>query len=357
MGLNPGDCVTINEPEFGLNGQLVLILDRKVDPASGTVTITGRSETTAKHAFALGQTNVAPAAPSLTGINLVAAAPNSPPWEATGATLTANGVSSPAIVVTGVVENPNASNVIVRTRQTAGPGPWSHYDSPPAAVATRIEITSVASGEVRDIGISYLVKGIQGAELVISGVTAGSFLGSGAGSVVTPTPALSWPNMSATGAGVQSASSAAQTILGITAPITLTLTFTGGASFTYTHNGGTPTAFTSGATIVVGAGDTLGFTATSSSTTSGTLSITNASNSGALISAPTYSLTVSGAGVVPSPTPVWSNIADISYGGDPCYDETGATAVLGTTSAITLGVSWTSTGTATSTFAYSPFTE
>jgi len=173
MGLQPGDCVTINEPEYGLNGQTVLILDRKIDPSTACPNLTMRGETYAKHAFALGQTGAPPPPPSLTAIDLVSAAPTTAAWSATGATLTSAGVSIPAIVVTGAVENPNASHLVVRTRLSAGPGPWTPYDSPPAPVATRVEITGIGSGETRDIGLSYLVRGIQGAELVISGVTAG----------------------------------------------------------------------------------------------------------------------------------------------------------------------------------------
>ncbi len=340
MGLNAGDCITINEPEYGLNNQTVLILDRKVDPASGCPTITARSETAGKHPFALGQTGNPPPAPALTGFNLVAAAPASPPWSAAGATITSGGVAMPAIVVAGTMENPAASNLIVRTRLSSGPGPWTHYDSPPAPVATRVEITGVGSGEVRDIGLSYLVRGIQGNELVLSSITAGTFAGSGGGAVVTPSPAITWPNMTASGAGTQTATSAAQTVGGITASITLTLTFTGAATFAYVKNGVT-TAFTSGSTVSVAAGDTLGFVASANSTASGTLTVTNNNNGGATISAPTYSLTVTSNVQTPSPTPTWSAISESSYASAPVSGTTGGATVAGINVAISLKVSWT----------------
>lgn len=343
MGLNPGDCITINEPEFGLNGQTILILDRRVDPATGCPTITARSETGAKHAFALGQTGVPPPPPDLTGVNLVAPAPNSPPWQAAGATLTNGGVAMPAIVVTGLMESVAASNLVIRTRQSTGPGPWTHYDSPPAAVATRVEITGVGSGETRDIGLSYLVRGIQGAELVLSNITAGSFLGSGAGSVVTPT-AIEWADMTASGAGTQTATTGAQTFAAITVPVTLVMNFTGSGTFAYSKNGGAWTSFVTGATLVAAAGDTLNFQASANATASGVLTITNSTDSGATVDAPAYALTVTGANQTPSPTPIWGSIYETTYAGDPCNGYTGATAVQGISSAITLGVTFTGTG-------------
>ena len=65
MGYKPGDVVTCQLPELGLNGQDILILQRELSPADGTVTMTARSETFAKHAFALAQTGTAPATPSV----------------------------------------------------------------------------------------------------------------------------------------------------------------------------------------------------------------------------------------------------------------------------------------------------
>ncbi|WP_242095414.1 hypothetical protein [Sphingomonas sp. CROZ-RG-20F-R02-07] len=65
MGYKPGDVVTVNLPEVGLFHQDVMILSRTLEASTGVVTITARSETAAKHAFALGQTTTPPPAPSL----------------------------------------------------------------------------------------------------------------------------------------------------------------------------------------------------------------------------------------------------------------------------------------------------
>jgi hypothetical protein len=69
MGYKAGDCLTVDEPEFGLNSQKVLITSRQVDPATAAATLTLRSETDAKHDFALGKTGTPPPTPSLTGVD------------------------------------------------------------------------------------------------------------------------------------------------------------------------------------------------------------------------------------------------------------------------------------------------
>lgn len=61
----PGDALTIDLPEEGLPEQFCTVIGRRIDPASGIVELTLMSETTAKHAFALGQTGTAPPTPSL----------------------------------------------------------------------------------------------------------------------------------------------------------------------------------------------------------------------------------------------------------------------------------------------------
>ncbi len=63
MSFRPGECLEVNIP--GLIHQLFTISSREVNPATGEVTFTLESETTAKHAFALGRTGVAPPTPSL----------------------------------------------------------------------------------------------------------------------------------------------------------------------------------------------------------------------------------------------------------------------------------------------------
>ncbi len=63
-GYRPGDCLYLDLPQLGLDIEAV-ILTREVEPATGQVTFTMTSETTAKHSFALGLTGTPPPAPAL----------------------------------------------------------------------------------------------------------------------------------------------------------------------------------------------------------------------------------------------------------------------------------------------------
>jgi hypothetical protein len=65
MVFKVGEAATLNIPELGLTNQLCVITSRSVDPGTGSVVMTLKSETTAKHSFALGQTGVAPPTPTI----------------------------------------------------------------------------------------------------------------------------------------------------------------------------------------------------------------------------------------------------------------------------------------------------
>lgn len=72
MSYRPGECLAVDlRDEAGLINQLFTITSREVNPATGEVTFTLESETTAKHAFALGRTGIAPPTPSLWSSQLV----------------------------------------------------------------------------------------------------------------------------------------------------------------------------------------------------------------------------------------------------------------------------------------------
>jgi hypothetical protein len=75
LGLRAGDAFTVTEPELGLNGQKFVVLKRAFDPSSDVVTLDVRSETDAKHAWALGQVAAPPETPSLTAPDPIPATP------------------------------------------------------------------------------------------------------------------------------------------------------------------------------------------------------------------------------------------------------------------------------------------
>ncbi|MEI9964370.1 MAG: hypothetical protein WDM92_06360 [Caulobacteraceae bacterium] len=157
LGYRPGDCITVNEPEYGLNGQLLLIVGRSFDPMTGMVTLTCRSETTGKHAYALGQTATAPPTPGITGYDPgVLIPPGADTWDITGSSFVGDG-QAPAILIGGACDDPTASQIIVdyRKRLTADPswGDWASASFPVSA--TLLTITGVEPGAYYGVRVRY----------------------------------------------------------------------------------------------------------------------------------------------------------------------------------------------------------
>ncbi|MFB9372798.1 hypothetical protein ACFFUB_02360 [Algimonas porphyrae] len=62
---NVGDAFMTDLPDQGLVGQVVVVVKKTINLADGTVTLGLKTDTTDKHAFALGQTSTAPPQPTL----------------------------------------------------------------------------------------------------------------------------------------------------------------------------------------------------------------------------------------------------------------------------------------------------
>lgn len=174
LGYKPGDCITVDEPELGLEGQDILILNRTLEP-SGLVTFVARSETSAKHAFALGQTGTPPPTPGVTGDDLnTVLAPAADAWELIGTEFSDNGSTIPALVVTGACENINADAVLFEL-QPDGSSEWTKLGMEPPTV-TRKEITGVTPGTGYFVGVSYRVRGVLGARRVLGPESVGELV-------------------------------------------------------------------------------------------------------------------------------------------------------------------------------------
>lgn len=168
-GYRPGDCITVDEPEYGLNGQKCVILNRTTDPATFITTLTLRSETDGKHAFALGETADPPPIPGLTGVDIFnVPAPEETDWLALGGLLEGDdGNAAPVILVTGTPSNPNAARALIDYRLT-GSTVWSQsvaldlkYDT---QVSTQLTGLPASTGFI--VGVRYLsVRGIPGDRL------------------------------------------------------------------------------------------------------------------------------------------------------------------------------------------------
>ncbi|MFO1015797.1 MAG: RHS repeat domain-containing protein [Caulobacteraceae bacterium] len=149
---------------------------------------------------------------------------------------------------------------------------------------------------------------------------------------VTPN-AVNWTNIS----GGSGATNSAVTLNGITAEISLTITYTGSGSISYSKNGGSFASVTSGGEIAITDGNTLVFKASGNS--SGTVTVRNASDGASLIDTFDYAVT---ADVTPNSVD-WANITDAD----------GATNAAVTFAGIDASISLTVTYTGTAALLYS----
>ena len=175
----PGLCVTANIPSAGLNGQKLRVQRRKRDPGTMVVTLISRTETDGKHAYALGQTNSPPDTPALSGGDAsVVTAPYAGDWIATGAALTDNGVSVPAIIFVGSVSDPQVAQLLIRYRPS-GAADWISGPVHPITddEEVRIELsTGITSETVYEIEIAFRsLRGVVSAWTALPDVTAGAF--------------------------------------------------------------------------------------------------------------------------------------------------------------------------------------
>lgn len=171
MGYRRGDCITVNVPDLGMNGQKALILARTIDPMSGDVSLTLQSETDEKHDFALGRTASPPPVPGLTGRDLTPPAPAVDEWSVAMGLVDDHG--SPTLVVTGTCGDPNARWINVEYRLTGEPD-WTAWPGGPPN-STRFEITGLAAEATYDVAISYTsVLNLIGDRRVLTATTTGA---------------------------------------------------------------------------------------------------------------------------------------------------------------------------------------
>lgn len=184
LGVRAGDAFTINMPLLGFNGQKMTVQRRPFDPATGIVTLETLSETDAKHAWALGQTANPPPTPSLTAYDASVPAPEPGDWTLASDLFSEGGVTVPALVLTGSVENYRADAVIFEFR-VLGVTDWTAW-SLDSAITTRKEIAGVlTNGTQYEVAVSYRVRGIVGDRLVLGPVTAGEAVSGGSGGGVS----------------------------------------------------------------------------------------------------------------------------------------------------------------------------
>lgn len=176
-GYKSGDCITINDAKIGLVNQPMLIFRHEDDFESGAVTLTMRSETAAKHDFCLGRTANPPPVPGLAKDDpSLVSVPNIADWIASGATLSDNGQSIPAIVIEGEVADPNVAQLMVQYRP-AGATAWAPAGREITSDArVRLEITGVTRDTTYNVQIAFRShRGVAGAWISLDNVVAGDF--------------------------------------------------------------------------------------------------------------------------------------------------------------------------------------
>lgn len=173
--IEPGDCFTINEAEFGMSSLKCFCLSREYDPETDGVRITFRSETAAKHAWALAGTGAAPATPTLGGDDpTTVPTPSGSDWAIAAGTGTV-----PALVVTGAVPSTITIQKIVVEYKTAAGSAWiplGEFSSD----TTRIEIPGLTANTSHNVRLTYRnLFGALGSPLSLTATTTGYVQGGG----------------------------------------------------------------------------------------------------------------------------------------------------------------------------------
>lgn len=198
LAVRVGDCVTVTLPDIAVNNQKCMVVQRDFDPNTFQVKLTLRSETDAKHAFALGQSQVAPPSPSLSTFdpsNPDGPGPNAwtisdtsitiPPTEEQLANGIANTVVMPALVVEGANDDPTTAQVIFEWRR---PLTFGENEEPPKPevqaemgwigaaeghkAITRAELANVLPETDYEVSVSYrTVLGVKSPRVILGPVT------------------------------------------------------------------------------------------------------------------------------------------------------------------------------------------
>lgn len=183
IGFRAGDCLTIEDtPEFGwLAGRDVVVLKRQLDPETGTVVLTVRTETHTKHAWALSQTGVAapitdtPEEPDLEG-------PDPGEWDLAGGTVEGDESIIPALVFDGLVADPTATGIVFSYYQgeeePASEDDWIAGGTAPTSTTHHV-ITSVGAGIPYMGSVQYVFGLGKSTRLVLGPVTTGELVSGG----------------------------------------------------------------------------------------------------------------------------------------------------------------------------------
>ena len=165
QGLEVGDCITIDEPDFVLDGLKCLILDIDDETDEDTLRVAFIAESDGKYPFAYGLTTTPPPAPSLTPESNAVATPDVSEWTLEAGLIPVDGADVPALVLTGEVDNARATSVVFEYRLD-GETDWTLAGTEEPNV-TRKVITGVSTGQSYEVAVRYRVGARISGRLVL----------------------------------------------------------------------------------------------------------------------------------------------------------------------------------------------
>lgn len=176
LNVHAGDCITVNEPELAMVNQKFVVMRTTTDYKSAVVTLELRSETDAKHAFALGQTGQAPPSPTLSAVNpRYIDPPVSDDWSVVPLPPT-GGTSQPVVVVVGATETADIASVVIETGPTEA-GPWSTIYAGAPLLDGRYPSSGLQPGQQYWVSVRHVARNGAISDRLIRGpVTAGDLV-------------------------------------------------------------------------------------------------------------------------------------------------------------------------------------
>ncbi|ADU12043.1 fibronectin type III domain-containing protein [Asticcacaulis excentricus] len=173
LGVQVGDAITLHLPEAGLNNQLVIVKSRQPNADTAEVILTVESETTSKHAFALGQTPNPPPTPGLTKPDYTTPpVPEVGVWAAEVGYAGSGSGTLPAITISGgLTETADVKDILVEYREV-GTEEWIVWATVAKELKT-ITITGLKPLKQYEIAIRYRTAYGLGDRLIIATLTTG----------------------------------------------------------------------------------------------------------------------------------------------------------------------------------------
>lgn len=174
IGVRAGDAVNVDMPRRGIVGKFI-VLARPLELGEGAISFELRSESDAKHAWALGQTDQPAPSPSLSPFDPSPTPPEG--WVVTPRPPESGGTQQPGFIVVGEV--PDGIGSVLFEVGSSTSGPWRQvYSGPPTT--ERVNIDNLAPLETYWVRVTYYsIDGVPSEPTVYGPYTAPDFVAKG----------------------------------------------------------------------------------------------------------------------------------------------------------------------------------